>query len=238
MTHTLIRVTLLAAVSAVLAVTFPGDVPCCELRYTVRPDPVNSAVEVELELHGFRGDSLILDRPSTRPLTGLMNQDPRVDGVRRVHWSLRDGAPRWTFARPAGGWSDPVVIRYRLAIPAERPVNAWSAGLDRDLLYAPAEALFLTPAMGETAARNAAIHVAWELPERWDRFNVTDTQYAVASLRVLVVVLAAAMLAIKAKVPHFETVRLSHVRREQNSAADALANQAIDAYELDRTSAV
>ena len=43
MMRTLIRVTLFAAVSAVFAVTFPGDVPCCELRYTVRPDPANSA---------------------------------------------------------------------------------------------------------------------------------------------------------------------------------------------------
>lgn len=170
MTRILVRLALLAAISAVLVTTLPGDVPCCELRYTLSPDPENAAVDVELELHGFLGDSLVLVRPSTRPLTGLLNQDPHVDGIRRVHWSLVDGAPRWAFDRPEAGWPDPVVIRYRLSIPAERPVNAWSVGLDDDLLYAPAEGLFLTPAMGEVAAQNARVHVEWDLPPGWDAF--------------------------------------------------------------------
>ena len=171
MMRALLRTALLAAALAGLTTTLPGDVPCCDLRYTLRPDPANAAVEVELEIHGFLGDSLILQRPSTRPLVGLLNQDPKVDGVHRAHWSLVEGAPRWAFARPAQGWEDPIRVRYRLSIPAQRPLNAWSVGLDDNLLYAPAEGLFLTPSMAATAAENAPISVEWQLPDGWDAFS-------------------------------------------------------------------
>ncbi|HUP01001.1 MAG TPA: hypothetical protein VM737_05705, partial [Gemmatimonadota bacterium] len=106
-----------------------------------------------------------------RPLTGLLSQDPHVEGTRRARWDLVEGAPRWTFDRPSGGWDDPIRVRYRLAITAERPLNAWSAGLDEGLLYAPAEALFLVPTMPDLAARHAAIRVRWNLPRGWDAFT-------------------------------------------------------------------
>lgn len=162
------RLLVLTVGLAGLTTTLPGDVPCCELRYRVRPLPDAGVVEVDLRIHGFRGDSLVLARPSGRPLVGLLGEDPDVDGVRNVRWSLVDGAPRWTFRRPADGWKDPVRVRYRLAITAERPLNAWSVGLDDDLLYAPAEALFLLPETGATAAQHARVTVRWELPDGWD----------------------------------------------------------------------
>lgn len=156
---------------AVLTTTLPGEVPCCELRYDVRPDPESGTVEVMLSVHGYRGESLVLIRPSERPLTGLLAQDPRVEGARRVQWTLVNGAPQWTYARPSEGWDDPIRVTYRLAITAERPLNAWSVGLDEELFYAPAEALFLIPAMPEQAAYHAAIRVRWRLPEGWDVFT-------------------------------------------------------------------
>lgn len=36
---------------------------------------------------------------------------------------------------------------------------------------------------------------------------------------------------------HFDTVTVDHVRRGENGAADALANQAIDAYQIEREEA-
>lgn len=164
----------LVAGLAVLTTTLPGKVPCCELRYHVRPDPASGAVDVVLTLHGYRAETLELVRQSARPLTGLLVQDPHVEGVRRARWDLVDGAPRWIFARPAEGWDDPIRIVYRLAITSERPLNAWSVGLDADVLYAPAEALFLVPEMPEMAARHAPIHVRWRLPEGWDVFTGWD----------------------------------------------------------------
>lgn len=162
---------LLAAGLAALTATLPGEVPCCDLRYAVRPDPASRAVDVRLEIRGFEGDSLVLARPSERPLIGLLNQDPVVEGIRRSAWSLVDGAPRWTFRRPDGGWPDPIRVRYRLAITADRPLNAWSPGLDRDLLYAPAEALFLVPDVPSLATRGAPVSVRWTLPESWEVFT-------------------------------------------------------------------
>lgn len=152
---------------AVLATTLPGEVRCCDLRYRVRPVPESGSVDITLEVHGYAGDSLVLARPSERPLVGLLNQDPEVEGVRRSRWSLVEGSPRWSFSRPSGGWDDPIRIRYRLDITAERPLNAWSVGMDRDLLYAPAEGLFLLPEMSERTARHAPVRVRWELPRDW-----------------------------------------------------------------------
>lgn len=162
---------LLALGLTALTTTLPGDVPCCELRYVVRPDPDSRAVDVHLQIHGFDGDSLVLERPSDRPLIGLLNQDPTVDGIRRSKWTLVDGAPRWTFHRPVEGWDRPIEVRYRLAITADRPLNAWSPALDRDLLYSPAEALFIVPRMPELAAKHAPVSVQWSLPRTWDAFS-------------------------------------------------------------------
>ncbi|MDX1660309.1 MAG: hypothetical protein R3326_00850 [Gemmatimonadota bacterium] len=156
---------------AALTTTLPGEVPCCELRYAVRPDPAARAVDVRLEIVGFEGDSLVLERPSDRPLVGLLNQDPRVEGTRGAEWTLIDGSPRWTFRRPDGGWDRTIEVTYRLAITAERPLNAWSPGLDDDLLYAPAEALFLVPDMPGLSARHAPVAVRWSLPNGWDAFT-------------------------------------------------------------------
>jgi hypothetical protein len=161
----------LAASVPVVVTTLPGDVPCCELSYRVSPDPEAGDVEVALEIHGFRGDTLVLTRPSARPLVGLIGRDPEVEGVRRSRWGLLDGQPQWSFPRPAEGWEDPIRVRYRLSITSRRPLNAWSVGLDRDLLYAPSEALFLLPAMPELAARNAAVRVRWDLPRGWHSFT-------------------------------------------------------------------
>lgn len=171
MTFRAVPLALLVAGLAALTTTLPGEVPCCELRYQVRPDPDARAVDVRLQIHGFDGDSLVLQRPSDRPLIGLLNQDPTVEGVHRSEWTLVDGAPRWTFRRPDRGWDRTIEVRYRLAITAERPLNAWSPGLDRDLLYAPAEALFLVPEIPALAARHAPVTVHWSLPDEWDAFT-------------------------------------------------------------------
>jgi predicted metalloprotease with PDZ domain len=167
----ILRALLLAASVPVLATTLPGEVPCCELFYEVQPEPDDGFVDVRLEIHGFRGDTLVLTRPSARPLVGLLGQDPRVQGVARGQWSLSGGQPQWTFARPEEGWEDPVRVRYRLAITSRRPLNAWSVGLDEDLLYAPSEALFLLPSMAPLAARNARVDVEWDLPRGWRSFT-------------------------------------------------------------------
>jgi predicted metalloprotease with PDZ domain len=166
-----VRALALAASVPVVVTTLPGDVPCCELAYRVSPDPEAGAVDLTLEIHGFRGDTLVLSRPSARPLVGLLGQDPVVDGVRRAGWGVSDGQPRWSYACPEGGWDDPIRVRYRLAITSRRPLNAWSVGLDRDLLYAPSEALFLLPAMPDLAARNAPVRVGWDLPRGWRSFT-------------------------------------------------------------------
>ncbi len=164
----------LVAGLAALTTTLPGEVPCCELRYDVRADPGSSGVDVTLTLHGFRGETLALVRESARPLTGVLVRDPEVEGARRARWDLLDGAPRWTFARPPGGWQDPIRITYRLAITAERPLNAWSAGLDEDFLFAPAEALFLVPTMPDLAAKHASVRVRWNLPRGWEALTGWD----------------------------------------------------------------
>ncbi|MGH7571237.1 MAG: hypothetical protein ACREMK_05280 [Gemmatimonadota bacterium] len=164
----LIRILLLAGGLAPLTTFLDGDVPCCELRYTVRPDPSSGAIDVVLTVHGYQGEALVLERPSHRPLVGLLTQDPEIEGVRHVRWDLVDGSPRWTYERPVEGWQDPIQITYRLPITAERPLNAWSVGLDRDLLYAPAEALFLLPVMPSQTAQHAPIRVRWDLPAEWD----------------------------------------------------------------------
>jgi len=165
------RALALAALVPVVVTTLPGEVPCCDLSYRVRPDPEDSAVDVALEIRGFHGDTLVLARPSSRPLVGLLGQDPVVDGVRRARWGLVGGEPRWTYPRPEDGWDEPIRVRYRLAITSRRPLNAWSVGLDRDLLYAPSEALFLLPAMPDLAARNAPVRVGWDLPDGWHSFT-------------------------------------------------------------------
>jgi predicted metalloprotease with PDZ domain len=164
---------LLALVAALVAVatTLPGEVPCCDLEYLIRPDPVSETVEVNLEIRGFTGDSLVLVRQSARPLPGLLGEDPVVEGATLTAWSMNAGSPRWVYVRPREGWDPSVRVRYRLAITAERPLNAWAVGLDRDLLYAPAEALFLVPSMPELAAQHAAVHVAWDLPHGWEAFT-------------------------------------------------------------------
>jgi predicted metalloprotease with PDZ domain len=162
-----VRILLLAAGLAPLTTTLPGGVPCCELRYTLEPDPSTGAIDVTLTVHGYRGEALVLERPSPRPLVGLLTQDPEIEGVRHARWDLADGAPRWTYDRPARGWDDPIQITYRLPITAERPLNAWSVGLDRDLLYAPAEALFLLPVMPSQTAQHAPVRVEWRLPSEW-----------------------------------------------------------------------
>ena len=167
MTRALRALALLSALAGV-AMTVPGAVPCCELRYLVRPDPVGGVVDVELEIRGFSGDSLALVRPSPRPLPGLLSDDPLVDGARPVHWMLVKGAPRWVYPEPAAGWGEVVRVRYRLAIAAERPLNAWAVGLDQDLLYAPAEALFIVPTMPALSAQHAPIAVQWEVPSKWE----------------------------------------------------------------------
>jgi predicted metalloprotease with PDZ domain len=166
-----VRALALAASVPVIVTTLPGDVPCCELSYRVSPDPEAGAVDVRLEIHGFRGDTLVLTRPSSRPLVGLLGQDPVVDGIRRAEWGLSGGQPRWSYPRPEDGWDDPIRVQYRLAITSRRPLNAWSVGLDRDLLYAPSEALFLLPTMPDLAARNAPVRVQWELPRGWRSFT-------------------------------------------------------------------
>jgi predicted metalloprotease with PDZ domain len=170
MTRWLKSFVFLAALAG-LATTLPGDVPCCELRYRLAPDPAGRAVEVTLEIRGFRGESLLMTRASSRPLPGLLGEDPLVEGERPARWSVVDGQPRWTYVAPAGGWPDVVHVRYRLGITAERPLNAWAVGLDHDLLYAPAEALFLVPVMPELAALHAPIRVAWDMPEGWQAFT-------------------------------------------------------------------
>lgn len=162
-----VRILLLTAGLVPLTTTLPGGVPCCELRYVLKPDPATGAIDVTLTVHGYRGEALVLERASQRPLVGLLTQDPEIEGVRHVQWDLADGAPRWTYDRPAEGWDDPIRITYRLPITAERPLNAWSVGLDRDLLYAPAEALFLLPVMPSQTAQHAPIRVDWRLPAEW-----------------------------------------------------------------------
>lgn len=164
----LLRTALLVGGLVPLTTTLDGDVPCCELRYTLRPDPSSGAIDVVLTLHGYQGEALVLERPSQRPLVGLLTQDPEIEGVRHVRWDLIDGSPRWTYERPAGGWRDPIRITYRLPITAERPLNAWSVGLDRALLYAPAEALFLLPVMPAQTAQHAPIRVHWRVPVGWE----------------------------------------------------------------------
>lgn len=185
MTLRILRTAALAAALAGLATTLPGEVPCCALVYRVTPSPGAGTVEVELEIQGFHGDSLVLARASGRPLVGLLNQDPKVEGVRRARWSLQEGSPRWSYARPAAGWSDPLRVRYRLAITAARPLNAWSVGLDRELLYAPAEGLFLVPAIPGQAARHAPVQVAWELPSGWRTFTGWPDESAFRGIRTL-----------------------------------------------------
>jgi hypothetical protein len=170
MTRALRALVFFAALSG-LATTLPGDVPCCDLRYHVRPDPRLGVVEVTLEIRGFRGDSLMLLRSSARPLPGLVGQDPQVDGEPPADWGVDEGAPHWTYRVPARGWPEPIRVRYRLAITAERPLNAWSVGLDHDLLYAPSEALFLVPVMADLAAQHAPVRVTWDLPEGWQAFT-------------------------------------------------------------------
>lgn len=165
------RALALAALVPVVVTTLPGEIPCCDLAYRVRPEPDAGAVEVTLEIRGFRGDSLVLGRSSARPLVGLLGQDPVVEGVGRAGWGLVGGEHRWTFLRPEDGWDEPIRVRYRLTITSRRPLNAWSVGLDRDLLYAPSEALFLLPAMPDLAARNASIRVGWDLPDGWRSFT-------------------------------------------------------------------
>lgn len=166
-----VRLVMMTAGFAGLVTTLPGETPCCDLRYRVAPDPDAGTVDVVLSIHGFRGDTLELARPSERPLTGLLGSDPRVTGFDSAEWRLVDGAPRWRYPQPAGGWPDPIRVRYRLSITAEKPLNAWSVGLDRDLLYAPAEALFLVPAMPGQAARHASVDIGWDLPRGWEAFT-------------------------------------------------------------------
>lgn len=170
MTRSLRALVFFAALAG-LATTLPGDVPCCDLRYRVTPEVSARAVVVTMEIRGFRGDSLVLLRSSARPLPGLVAEDPTVDGAVPVGWSMVEGAPRWTYVPPAGGWPDRIRVRYRLSISAERPLNAWAVALDEDLLYAPSEALFLVPAMPELTALHAPIRVSWDLPEDWEVFT-------------------------------------------------------------------
>lgn len=165
------RVLAQAAIVPVVVTTLPGEIPCCDLAYRVRPDPRESEVEVRLEIRGFDGDTLVLVRPSARPLVGLVGRDPVVEDVARGGWSLSGGEPHWSFARPVEGWPDPIRVWYRLTITSRRPLNAWSVGLDRDLLYAPSEALFLLPEMPDPAARNAPVRVGWDLPQGWNAFT-------------------------------------------------------------------
>jgi predicted metalloprotease with PDZ domain len=167
----ILRPLLLAAAVPVVVTTLPGEVPCCELSYRVEPDPAKAFVDVELEIRGFEGDTLVLTRPSARPLVGLLGKDPVVEGAERAGWGLVGGQPRWSFARPADGWGSPIRARYRLAITSHRPLNAWSLGLDDDMLYAPSEALFLLPSMAGLAARNARVEVRWDLPRDWRSFT-------------------------------------------------------------------
>ena len=167
----ILRALLLAAAVPVVVTTLPGEVPCCELSYRVEPDPESGVVDVELEVRGFSGDTLVLTRPSARPLVGLLGKDPVVEGVARGEWGLAGGQPQWSFARPEAGWESPIRVRYRLAITSHRPLNAWSVGLDDDLLYAPSEALFLLPSMADLAARNARVDVQWDLPRGWRSFT-------------------------------------------------------------------
>jgi len=169
--RSILRTLLLAAAVPLLATTLPGEVPCCELSYSVRPDPDGRVVDVELDVRGFSGDTLVLTRPSARPLIGLLGKDPEVEGVARGAWGLAGGQPRWSFARPEEGWESPIRVRYRLAITSHRPLNAWSVGLDDDMLYAPSEALFLIPSMAPLAARNARVEVDWDLPRGWRSFT-------------------------------------------------------------------
>lgn len=164
----LTRYALLAVAAAGVLPTLPGEIPCCDLRYEVRPSASIGVVDVSLTITGFRGDSLILTRPSQRPLDGLLAQDPTIAGARPGRWDVVDGAPRWTFARPAYGWRDPIRVEYRLAITSEEPINAWSVGLDRGMLYAPGEALFLLPDMPLQAALHAPVRVEWKLPRGWE----------------------------------------------------------------------
>ncbi len=182
----LLRIALLAAGLAPLTTTLPGDVPCCELRYTLRPDPSSGAVDVTLTVHGYQGEALVLERPSQRPLVGLLTQDPEIEGVRHVRWDLIEGSPRWTYERPVEGWQDPIRITYRLPITAERPLNAWSVGLDRDLLYAPAEALFLLPVMPSQTAQHAPIRVHWRVPAGWEVVTGWPSRSAFYGTRTLV----------------------------------------------------
>ena len=74
------RILLLAAGLAPLTTTLPGGVPCCELRYTLEPNPSTGAIDVTLTVHGYRGEALVLERPSPRPLVGLLTQDPEIEG--------------------------------------------------------------------------------------------------------------------------------------------------------------
>jgi predicted metalloprotease with PDZ domain len=166
-----LRALALAASVPVVVTTLPGGVPCCELSYELKPDPGGGVVDVTLEIHGFHGDTLVLTRPSSRPLVGLLGQDPVVEGVPRESWGLVGGQPRWSYARPEDGWSTPIRVDYRLTITSHRPLNAWSVGLDRDLLYAPSEALFLLPSIPEPATRNARVEVQWDLPRGWRSFT-------------------------------------------------------------------
>lgn len=171
-----LRYTLLAVAAAGVLPTLPGEIPCCDLRYEVRPSATKGVVDVSLTITGFHGDSLILSRPSQRPLVGLLAQDPTIAGAGPGHWDVIDGAPRWAFERPTYGWRDPIRVEYRLAITSEEPVNAWSVGLDRDRLYAPGEALFLLPEMPLQAAIHAPVRVRWDLPRGWNVMTGWDSE--------------------------------------------------------------
>src|SRR5688500_6270017 len=120
--RSLLRALLLAAAMPVVVTTLPGEVPCCELSYSVRPAPDDGVVYVELEVRGCSGDLLVLTRPSARPLVGLLGKDPEVEGVARGECGLASGQPRWSFARPEEGWESPIRVRYRLAITSHRPL--------------------------------------------------------------------------------------------------------------------
>jgi predicted metalloprotease with PDZ domain len=163
----LIRAAALVTGLAGLVTTLPGEVPCCDLRYRVQVSPSRDEIRVDLTIHGFRGETLDLDLPSQRPLAGLRAHDPQVDGVSQTESGRVDGAPRWRFQRPPGGWDDPIRIEYRLSVTAERPLNAWSVGMGPNLLYAPAEAIFLLPDMPGRTARHAPIRVHWTVPRGW-----------------------------------------------------------------------
>ena len=126
------RALALAASVPIVVTTLPGDVPCCDLFYRVRPAPDAGDVVVTLEIRGFQGDTLVLTRPSARPLVGLLGQDPEVAGASRSGWEVHAGQPRWSYPRPGALLAQPAKGTFASASPSALATSKrWWTGSPR-----------------------------------------------------------------------------------------------------------